>query len=141
MIHRELPDRLHLAAHSDAPFHFNRKEPSGGASGQATDISIHAKEILRIRELLTEMYAEHCEVDGETFQGAKDRFGMFRYIRLDAESCDSLMRLISYSERALERDHFMTAKEALDFGIIDKIVQRRPASASGAAEPPAKDKM
>lgn len=50
-------------------------EPSGGASGQATDISIHAKEILRIRELLTEMYAEHCEVEGETFQSAKDRFG------------------------------------------------------------------
>ena len=50
-------------------------EPSGGASGQATDISIHAKEILRIRELLTEMYAEHCEVENEGFQGAKDRFG------------------------------------------------------------------
>jgi ATP-dependent Clp protease protease subunit len=50
-------------------------EPSGGASGQATDISIHAKEILRIREVLTEMYAEHCEVADEGFQAAKDRFG------------------------------------------------------------------
>lgn len=93
-------------------------QPSGGASGQATDISIHAKEILRIRELLTEMYAEHCEVAGETFQGAKDRF-----------------------ERALERDHFMTAKEALSFGIIDKIVERRPAPTSTDADGAGKDKQ
>lgn len=50
-------------------------EPSGGASGQATDISIHAKEILRIREYLTRIYAEHCETDGEGFQNARDRFG------------------------------------------------------------------
>lgn len=52
-------------------------QPSGGASGQATDISIHAKEILRMRELLTEMYAEHCTVAGEQKADAKDRFGMF----------------------------------------------------------------
>jgi hypothetical protein len=52
-------------------------EPSGGASGQATDISIHAKEILRIRELLTDMYAEHCSVTGEERVQAKDRFGEF----------------------------------------------------------------
>ncbi|KAJ9107632.1 hypothetical protein QFC21_001092 [Naganishia friedmannii] len=77
-------------------------EPSGGASGQATDISIHAKEILRIRELLTDMYAEHCTVLGEERGEAKQRF-----------------------ERALERDHFMTAQEALAFGLIDKIVQKR----------------
>lgn len=78
-------------------------QPSGGASGQATDISIHAKEILRIRELLTDMYAEHCTVADETREQAKDRF-----------------------ERALERDHFMTAEEALKFGIVDKIVEKRP---------------
>ncbi|KAJ9093627.1 hypothetical protein QFC20_007086 [Naganishia adeliensis] len=77
-------------------------QPSGGASGQATDISIHAKEILRMRELLTEMYAEHCTVAGEEKADAKDRF-----------------------ERALERDHFMTASEALAFGLVDKIVQKR----------------
>ncbi|GHJ86133.1 hypothetical protein NliqN6_2535 [Naganishia liquefaciens] len=77
-------------------------QPSGGASGQATDISIHAKEILRIRALLTDMYAEHCCVTGEDRVHAKDRF-----------------------ERALERDHFMTAEEALAFGLVDRIVQKR----------------
>lgn len=50
-------------------------QPSGGASGQATDISIHAKEILRIREVLTEMYASHCAVEGESTEAAKSRFG------------------------------------------------------------------
>jgi hypothetical protein len=50
-------------------------EPSGGASGQATDISIHAKEILRIRESLTNMYADHCMVEGEARKDARDRFG------------------------------------------------------------------
>jgi hypothetical protein len=78
MIHRSSP-RL--------PFHppsFHRSlrtilcvEPSGGASGQATDISIHAKEILRIRELLTDIYAEHCSVAEEERVQAKDRFGEF----------------------------------------------------------------
>lgn len=77
-------------------------QPSGGASGQATDISIHAKEILRIRESLTNMYADHCTVEGETREEARARF-----------------------ERSLERDHFMTAQEAKDFGIVDKIVQQR----------------
>ncbi len=52
-------------------------EPSGGASGQATDISIHAKEILRIRESLTNMYADHCTVEGETREEARARFGEF----------------------------------------------------------------
>lgn len=76
MIHRESL-RISISANgrSQSAPTFVLVEPSGGASGQATDISIHAKEILRIRELLTEMYAEHCEVAGETFQGAKDRFG------------------------------------------------------------------
>lgn len=50
-------------------------EPSGGASGQATDISIHAKEILRIRQVLTKMYAVHSAVNGETEEEAMARFG------------------------------------------------------------------
>lgn len=119
----------------------NPTEPSGGASGQATDISIHAKEILRIRELLTEMYAEHCTVEGESFQGAKDRFG--ECLR-DIMSYDSIVADRSNmhsTERALERDHFMTAREALSFGIIDKIVQRRPTPTANTAEEPAKDKQ
>jgi|SRR6266498_4117433 len=50
-------------------------EPSGGASGQATDIAIHAKEILRIRQLLTSIYQRHCAREGETQVGGLARFG------------------------------------------------------------------
>jgi len=81
-------------------------QPSGGASGQASDIAIHAKEILRWRQRLTEIYVRHCiktEPSGETLETASKRF-----------------------ETALERDYFMTAEEALEFGIIDKIVENRP---------------
>ena len=50
-------------------------EPSGGASGQASDIAIHAKEILRVREVLTGIYQKHCAKDGENVQEGLARFG------------------------------------------------------------------
>jgi len=78
-------------------------QPSGGASGQASDIAIHAKEILRVRELLTGIYQKHCGKDGETEASGLRRF-----------------------EKALERDYFMTAREALSFGIVDSILEKRP---------------
>ncbi|KAG8931485.1 hypothetical protein FRC02_002664 [Tulasnella sp. 418] len=78
-------------------------QPSGGASGQASDIAIHAKEILRLRESLTKIYTKHCQQPSETFTGGQSRF-----------------------EKALERDYFMTAEEALNFGIIDKVLENRP---------------
>ena len=70
-------------------------QPSGGAQGQATDIEIHAREILAIRERLNKIYVEHTGQDLETVQNA------------------------------LERDNFLTADEAKDFGIIDDVVVRR----------------
>ena len=51
-------------------------EPSGGASGQASDIAIHAKEILRVREQLTKIYQRHCAKDGENVEDGLARFGM-----------------------------------------------------------------
>ncbi|KAA1468446.1 hypothetical protein DENSPDRAFT_465852 [Dentipellis sp. KUC8613] len=78
-------------------------QPSGGASGQASDIAIHAKEILRIRKLLTGIYQRHCATAGESVEEGTARF-----------------------ETALERDYFMTAQEALKFGIIDGILEKRP---------------
>jgi len=77
-------------------------QPSGGASGQASDIAIHAKEILRIRHLLTQIYQKHCSRPGETREA-----GLLRF------------------ETALERDYFMTANEALSFGIVDSILEKR----------------
>lgn len=78
-------------------------QPSGGASGQASDIAIHAKEILRIRRLLTDIYQKHCSKPGESRES-----GLLRF------------------ETALERDYFMTAAEALSFGIVDSILEKRP---------------
>jgi ATP-dependent Clp protease protease subunit len=70
-------------------------QPSGGAQGQATDIEIQAREILKIRHQTNKIYAE------QTGQP------------------------ISIIEETLERDRFMSAQEALDFGLIDKIVPQR----------------
>ena len=79
-------------------------EPSGGATGQASDIALHAKEILRIRNQLTDIYASHCKRPDEETGKARDRF-----------------------ETALERDYYMTAEEAVEFGMLDKIVEKRVA--------------
>ncbi|GBE78696.1 predicted protein [Sparassis crispa] len=91
--------KRHALPHATIMIH----QPSGGASGQASDIAIHAKEILRVRELLTSIYQRHCGKDGEDVQDGMARFG-----------------------KALERDYFMTANEALEFGIVDSVLAKRP---------------
>ncbi len=70
-------------------------QPSGGFQGQATDIEIHAQEILKIRQRLNEIYAGHT---GQSV----DKIG-----------------------EALERDRFYTADEAQEFGLIDEVVSSR----------------
>ena len=70
-------------------------QPLGGARGQASDIEIHAKNILRTRELLNKILASHTGQDFETI--AKDT----------------------------DRDNYMTAEEALKYGLIDKIIEAR----------------
>ncbi|MCY6383498.1 ATP-dependent Clp protease proteolytic subunit [Hoeflea prorocentri] len=67
-------------------------QPSGGYQGQASDIAIHAEEIQGTKRRITRLYAEAC---GRTYEEA---------------------------ERALDRDHFMTAEEALEWGLIDRIL-------------------
>jgi ATP-dependent Clp protease protease subunit len=71
-------------------------QPSGGAQGQATDIEIHAREILRIRARLNDLYVKHTG------------------------------RKLAEIEKAMERDNFMTADEAKEFGLIDHVVETRP---------------
>ena len=71
-------------------------QPSGGAQGQATDIEIQAREILRTRHVLNEIYVKHT---GQPIEAI---------------------------ERKLERDSFMSAEEARDFGLIDEVVASRP---------------
>lgn len=57
--------------------HYFLAEPSGGASGQASDIAIHAKEILRVRHLLTSIYQRHCAKVEENELSGLERFGWF----------------------------------------------------------------
>jgi ATP-dependent Clp protease protease subunit len=72
-------------------------QPSGGARGQATDMQIQVEEILKMKQSLTEIYVKHNS-KGKTFEEfAKD----------------------------MERDKFMSAEEALEYGLIDKIVEKR----------------
>ena len=72
-------------------------QPSGGFQGQATDIEIHAKEILDLRQRLNGIYEKHS---GKT---------------------------IKQIEKIMDRDTFMTAEDAKDFGLIDEVVEKRPA--------------
>jgi ATP-dependent Clp protease, protease subunit len=70
-------------------------QPSGGFQGQATDIMIHAQEILNIRKRLNEIYVKHTG--------------------------QPLKRI----EEALERDQFFTAEGAKEFGLVDKVIEKR----------------
>jgi ATP-dependent Clp protease protease subunit len=72
-------------------------QPSGGMQGQATDIEIHAREILATRDRLNRIYQHH------TGQSLED------------------------IERAMDRDKFMSPEEAKEFGILDEVVAERPA--------------
>ena len=71
-------------------------QPSGGFQGQATDIMLHAQEILNLKKRLNEIYVRHT---GQALKKIED---------------------------ALERDTFLTADMAKDFGIIDKVIEKRP---------------
>ena len=71
-------------------------QPSGGFQGQVTDIMIHARNVEALKKRLNEIYVKHTG------------------------------RSIKEVEEALERDNFMTADQARDFGLIDKVIDKRP---------------
>ena len=79
-------------------------QPSGGFQGQASDIALHAQEILDLKKRLNMIYVKHTN------------------------------QKISSVEKALDRDNFMTPEQSLDWGIIDKIIDRREADSSDNAE-------
>jgi ATP-dependent Clp protease protease subunit len=72
-------------------------QPSGGFSGQASDIERHAQDIIKLKRRLNEVYVKHTGKDYETI------------------------------EKTLDRDHFMTSDEAREFGLIDKVISTREA--------------
>jgi ATP-dependent Clp protease protease subunit len=78
-------------------------QPSGGFQGQATDIMLHAQEILNLKKRLNEIYVKHT---GQPLKKIED---------------------------ALERDTFLTAEMAKDFGIIDRMIEKRPAELDAKA--------
>lgn len=74
-------------------------QPSGGFQGQASDIERHAQDIIKLKRRLNEIYVEHT---GQSYE---------------------------IIEKTLDRDHFMTPEEAVEFGIIDKVLSERAAAA------------
>ena len=78
-------------------------QPSGGFQGQASDIELHAREILLLRDRLNRIYARHTGQDADTIA------------------------------KAVERDNFMTQEEAKAFGLVDQVVEKRPETAAEAA--------
>ncbi|KAL8766112.1 MAG: hypothetical protein Q9209_007010 [Squamulea sp. 1 TL-2023] len=96
------PKKRFCLPHSSIMVH----QPSGGYFGQASDIAIHAKEILRVREQLNGIYMRHLT---------------------KPHSLEEI-------ERMMERDKFMGAEEALDFGIVDEILTRRNKDEDGVEE-------
>jgi ATP-dependent Clp protease protease subunit len=77
-------------------------QPSGGARGMASDIEIQAREILRMRTRLNDLYAKYT-----------------------GKSLDEI-------EKAMDRDTFLEAEEAMEFGIVDKVFETRPESEAPA---------
>lgn len=77
-------------------------QPSGGYQGQATDIEIHARETMRIKQRLNEVYVKHT---GRTLEEIEQR---------------------------MERDNFMSAEEAKTFGLVDEVYEHRPTAPEDA---------
>src|SRR4051812_21631736 len=78
-------------------------QPSGGFQGQASDIERHAEDIIKLKRRLNEVYVKHT---GKSYEDI---------------------------EKTLDRDHFMTADEAKDFGLIDKVISSREAAEGALA--------
>jgi ATP-dependent Clp protease protease subunit len=93
-------DKRFSLPHSNIMIH----QPSGGYQGQATDIEIHAKEILRTRDRLNRIYVKHTGQDLATI------------------------------EQAMERDRYMTPEEAKEFGLIDQVVSKREVAEDAKAK-------
>ena len=79
-------------------------QPSGGFQGQASDIERHAEDIIKMKRRLNEIYVKHTGKNYETI------------------------------ERTLDRDYFMNAQEAKEFGIIDAVIEKRPPGGDATKE-------
>jgi ATP-dependent Clp protease protease subunit len=97
---------LLTAGHKDLRFSLPNSrimvhQPSGGFQGQASDIERHAQDIIKMKRRLNEIYVEHT---GQPYE---------------------------VIERTLDRDHFLTPEEAVDFGLIDQVLSERAPAVEG----------
>jgi ATP-dependent Clp protease, protease subunit len=97
------PGKRYCLPHSSVMLH----QPSGGYAGTAADIAIHAKEILRVRELLNRIYMRHLT--------PRDKDGKRKEGGLSLKEIEAMM----------ERDYFLSAQEALELGVVDEILPSR----------------
>jgi len=88
------PGKRHMLPHSRAMLH----QPLGGFQGQASDVDIHAREILKVKETLNNILAHHTGQD---------------YERISQDT---------------DRDFFMSSQEAVEYGVVDSVLERRPDS-------------
>jgi ATP-dependent Clp protease protease subunit len=79
-------------------------QPSGGARGMASDIEIQAREILRIRKCMNDLYVQFTGKD------------------------------LAFIEKAMDRDTFLEAHEAKEFGLVDHVMEKRPAPIEDAGK-------
>ncbi len=97
------PGKRFALPHSSIMLH----QPSGGYFGTAADIAIHAKEILRVRRKLNQIYERHLAPK------------------------DAKRKTLDEIERMMERDYFLSAEEALELGVVDEIMGSRKVGAEG----------
>lgn len=91
------PGKRYALKHARLMLH----QPSGGARGQASDIEIQAKEILRVRQMVKDIYVQHTGQEADVV------------------------------DKALDRDRFLSADEAKEFGLVDHVVTQRPTPEGG----------
>ena len=96
------PGKRYALPHSRIMMH----QPSGGFQGQATDIEIHAREILDLKARLNQIYVDH------TGKSLKE------------------------IERNIERDKFLSPEDAKEFGLVDEVISKRPTDIERAQDPP-----
>ena len=94
------PGKRYALPHSRIMMH----QPSGGFQGQATDIEIHAREILNLKARLNQIYVDHTGNSLEVI------------------------------EQNIERDHFMSPEDAKEFGLVDEVLSSRPTDAESASK-------
>jgi len=101
------PGKRFCLPHSSIMMH----QPSGGYAGTATDIAIHAQQILKVREQLNKIYSVHLAAAGKEM------------------SLDDI-------DKMLERDKFLSAQESLHMGLVDEILDRRQLQEASSGKRP-----